>query len=247
MAYCKPDTLFRVANHNKGNTHGCRDWNAIQKHVGLISDILDESGGLIPNHDKLHLQLRSWLATKGMTWKPRTSQAAVVHLRCQFITLLALKKARAGMAPRRFPQWQKLMDKLVLAQECTPRQQSRKRARSLTETQPHNASPVRHTDGIQIALSHSTEESKRPQQRNSQPVHSSSPSDPKSHRRHMGPTCTGPGFNAGHDNGCFQGVAPSSGSQTSVHRAVGSSSYFGTLDSLPVALVPQSPSSLCTI
>ena len=111
MSHCRPNELFKL---NRISTTGSTsEWAVLKKEFALLNDLIEASGGLIPHQKSTHSHLVTWLATNSMTWALKDSERATNHLRVALQSLLGLKRSGSG-APKKFPELQIIIDKLIL-------------------------------------------------------------------------------------------------------------------------------------
>ena len=111
VAYCKPKELFKLSKVTKcGRTS---DWACVNRHYGILNEMLDQAAGLIPKPSILTRQLDEWLRHDNRVWALKDVERAVGDLRCMLQSLMALKRDRKS-APKNYPHLQVLMDKMCL-------------------------------------------------------------------------------------------------------------------------------------
>ena len=106
--------LFHVKSVSK--TGHTSDWAAIAKHQAIISDFLDAGGGMIMKSKQGGQQLQERMVglTPPITWRTKDIETSISWLRCMMQTLLMLRRDEQP-APRRLPQMQVLVDKIIVS------------------------------------------------------------------------------------------------------------------------------------
>ena len=111
-----PKALFDIGKINKDN-HTSR-WSVVQKHMPLISDLLDSSQGRVPKQASFLEQFIAWLGNLGIVWAWKDADRAIQHLRCMIRSLASLSASSPAIAPKAYPQLQILIDKIVSARHA---------------------------------------------------------------------------------------------------------------------------------
>ena len=111
LATCKPTEIWKLTKLTaSGQTS---DWGTLKKNFGIINALIEAGGGAIPHQKSLHAEFVAWLAENGIVWAVKDSERAIAHLRAGMQSLLSLKRTNEGKAPRKFPELQIIIDKLI--------------------------------------------------------------------------------------------------------------------------------------
>ena len=115
-ASCKPNKLFLVRLTQSGYTS---EWGQIKKHFGLISDLLDLTGGKKPHVASLTKNLREWIDWYSQSGDiPRFTikqvEDACYYLSRMIATLANVKRNGTNL-PQRYESLRVLVDKSRVA------------------------------------------------------------------------------------------------------------------------------------